>query len=146
MKSKILIVDDETEICDMLSRHFRYIGYDVDTAQDGITAMEKLTQTHFQIVILDIVMPGMSGVDVLRAVKQQYPMIHVIMITGYVTLENVLGCMRHHADTCVFKPLEDLTELELAVSDAVVSLKQWQDKLKTLRAMAPKYTGEIYGR
>jgi CheY-like chemotaxis protein len=130
----------------MLSRHFRYLGYEVDTALDGTAALDKLSKSSFQVVILDIVMPKMNGVDVLRTIKQQYPMIHVIMITGYVTLENALACMRLGADTCVFKPLEDLTELQQAITDAVKSLKLWQEKLKTLQAMSPKYVGEAYGK
>lgn len=146
MKAKILIVDDEIEICEMLSRHFRYVGYDVDTAFNGIEAMEKLAENSFQVVISDIVMPKMNGVELLRAVKKQYPMIHIVMITGYVTLENALSCMRLGADTCVFKPLEDLTELEDAVAGAVNVLKQWQEKLKMLKAMNPTVAGGRHGR
>ncbi len=146
MKSRILIVDDEVEICYMLSRHFRYLGYEVDTAMDGTMALEKLARSSFQVVILDIVMPKTNGVDVLRTIKQQYPMVHVVMITGYVTLENALACMRLGADTCVFKPLEDLTELQQAIADAVKSLKSWQEKLKTLQVMSPKYAGDVYGK
>ena len=146
MKVKILIVDDEIEICEMLSRHFRYIGYEVDMAFNGVEAMEKLAQSSFQVVISDIVMPKMDGVELLRALKKQYPMIHIIMITGYVTLENALSCMRLGADTCVFKPLEDLTELENVVVNAVNALKQWQEKLKMLKAMNPTVSGSLHGR
>ena len=137
MKVRILIVDDEVEICEMLSRHFRYIGYDVETANDGRQAMEKLAESIFQVVISDIVMPKMDGVELLRTIGKQFPMIHVVMITGYVTLDNALSCMRLGADTCVFKPLEDLTELEDAVTNAVSALKLWQEKLKMLRTMNP---------
>lgn len=145
MKVKILIVDDEIEICEMLSRHFRYIGYDVDTASNGVEALEKLSHSSFQVVISDIVMPKTDGVELLRAIKNQYPMVHTVMITGYVTLENALACMRLGADTCVFKPLEDLTELEDAVANAVKALKQWQEKLKTLKAMNPTVSGARHG-
>ena len=146
MNARLLIVDDEAEIREMLSRHFRYLGFQVDTACDGIEAMEKLGQARTEVVISDIVMPRMDGVELLRAVRQQYPMIHTIMITGYMTLENALGCMRHGADTCVFKPLEDLTELEEAVEFAVGRLKRWQDKLKMLQAMNPAVSGGPHGR
>jgi len=145
MKVKLLIVDDEIEICEMLSRHFRYIGYDVDTASNGVEALEKLSQSSFQVVISDIVMPKSDGVELLRAIKKQYPMVHTVMITGYVTLENALACMRLGADTCVFKPLEDLTELEDAVASAVKALKQWQEKLKMLKAMNPTVSGAYHG-
>ncbi len=130
-------MDDEIEICNMLSRHFRYIGYEVDTASNGVEALEKLAVSSFQVVISDIVMPKMDGVELLRAIKKQYPMIHIVMITGYVTLENAFSCLRHGADTCVFKPLEDMSELENAVASAIKALKQWQEKLKMLKAMNP---------
>jgi DNA-binding NtrC family response regulator len=146
VNARLLIVDDETEIREMLSRHFRYLGFQVDTACDGIEAMEKLAQARTEVIISDIVMPRMDGVELLRTVRQQYPMIHTIMITGYITLDNALECMRHGADTCVFKPLEDLTELEEAVEFAVGRLKRWQDKLRMLQAMNPAVSGELNGR
>ena len=146
MKARLLIADDEIEICEMLSRHFRYLGFHVDTASDGIEALEKLAKARTEVVISDIVMPQMDGVELLRTIRQQYPMIHTIMITGYVTLENALACMRHGADTCVFKPLEDLTELEEAVEFAVGRLKRWQEKLRMLQTMNPAVSGDPHGR
>ena len=145
MSAKLLIVDDESEIRDMLSRHFQYLGYQVETACDGIEAIEKLAQARTDVIISDIVMPRMNGVELLRIVRQQYPMIHSIMVTGYVTLDNALSCMRLGADTCVFKPIEDLTELDNAVDVAVSRLKRWQEKLKILQAMNPVVSGETHG-
>ena len=146
MNARLLIVDDEIEICEMLSRHFRYLGFHVETASDGIEALEKLAKARTEVIISDIVMPQMDGVELLRTIRQQYPMIHTIMITGYVTLENALACMRHGADTCVFKPLEDLTELEEAVEFAVGRLKRWHEKLRMLQAMNPAVSGDPHGR
>lgn len=146
MKVRLLIVDNEPEIRDMLSRHFRYLGFKVDVASDGVEALEKLTEDRTEVIISDIVMPRMDGVELLKIVRNEYPMIHTIMITGYVTLENALACMRYGADTCIFKPLEDLTELEEAVEVAVRWLKRWQEKLKTLQTMNPIVAGESNGR
>jgi YesN/AraC family two-component response regulator len=146
VKVRLLIVDNEPEIRDMLSRHFRYLGFKVDVASDGVEALEKLTEDRTEVIISDIVMPRMDGVELLKIVRNEYPMIHTIMITGYVTLENALACMRYGADTCIFKPLEDLTELEEAVEVAVRWLKRWQEKLKTLQTMNPIVAGESNGR
>lgn len=137
MKPRLLIVDDESEIREMLQRHFRYMGYEVDTAHNGYEALEKLEEARTEVVISDIMMPEMDGIELLRSIRKQFPIVRTIMITGYVTLENALSCMRLGAETCVFKPLEDLTELEQAVEKAVRSLKHWQDKLKSLHAMKP---------
>ena len=146
MKARLLIVDDESEIRDMLSRHFRYKGYEVDSASDGIEALEKMAQVKVDVVISDIIMPRMDGVELLRTIRKQYPMIHTIMITGYVTMENALSCMRHGADTCIFKPLEDLNELEEAVEQAVNRLKHWHEKLRMLQLMNPVVSGGCHGR
>ncbi len=136
-KIRILIVDDESEIRDALSRHFRFLGYDVDTAGNGQEGLDKLAESKFDIVVSDIVMPVMNGVALLRIIRREFPMVHVIIITGYVTQENVMACMRHGADTCVFKPWPDLQELEDAVARAVVAIQDWKNKMKHLLAMKP---------
>ncbi|MFP4175661.1 MAG: response regulator [Planctomycetota bacterium] len=140
MKGRLLIVDDEREIREMLSRHFRMLDYEVLTAGDGFEALDQLSENRIDVVISDIKMPRMNGTDLLKKIKSQYPMVRVIMITGYVTLENALACMRRQADTCIFKPLNDLTELEAAVNRAMETLQRWHDKLRELRGMKP--TGE----
>ena len=141
MNARILIVDDEEHICKTLSRHLQYLGYDVDTALSGQEALTKLEKTKTDVVISDIMMPVMTGVELLKAIRKEYPMTRVIMTTGYVTLENALACLRAGADTCIFKPIEDLKELEDAVAAAVQFLKQWQLKLTMLRQMKASTPG-----
>jgi len=141
VKGCLLIVDDEEHIRDMLSRHFRFLEYDVITAGNGAEALARLGESKVDVVISDIVMPEVDGVELLRALRSQYPMIHAVMITGYVTLENALACMRLGADTCIFKPLEDLKELEDAVDSAVDRLKCWHKKLLELKGMKGKGGG-----
>lgn len=137
-KNRLLVVDDEAHIRDMLSRHFRFLGYDVHVAGNGKEALETMELMRFDVVISDIKMPVMDGVELIREIQRQYPMTHCIVITAYVTMEHVLACIRHGADTCVFKPLEDMAELEHAVRRAVENLKHWQRKLKTLIMMRPE--------
>lgn len=136
-RARILVVDDEEEIRKTLSRHFQFEGYDVETAADGVEALEVLSKKRLEVVISDIMMPRMNGIDLLREIQKQYPMIHVIIITGYVTMENLLAALRHGADTCIFKPIEDMIELEEAVARAVEHLRTWQRKLKEIRGMKP---------
>ena len=134
-KASLLVVDDEVEIQQMLSRHFRFLGYDVETASNGREALELLAKKRTEVIISDIKMPQLDGIELLKIVKEQHPMSHVIIITGYVTLDNLLAVFRRGADTCIFKPLNDLTELEVAVSRAVDQLKDWQSKLKQLKSL-----------
>ncbi len=137
MNVHILIVDDEVEIREMLSRHFRFLGYSTDTACNGREALEKLAETKTDIVISDIMMPEMNGIELIGVVREEYPGIHTIMITGYVTLVNAMAAMRLGADTMVFKPLEDLSQLEQAVQRAVERIQHWLNLLNELRAMKP---------
>lgn len=137
MSINILVVDDEKEIREMLSRHFRMQEYTVDVAGNGKEALDVLAEKRIDIVITDIMMPGMNGIELLEHIKNDAPMIHVVVITGYVTLENALSCMRLGAESFIFKPLEDLTELEEAVAMAEKSMLTWQKKLRELRGMKP---------
>ena len=135
MKARIMIVDDEREIRELLSRHFRYLGYDVTLASDGMDALAKMEDERVDIVISDIKMPRMDGVMLLERLRREYPMVRVIMMTGYVVQEAILACMREGAETCIFKPLEDLTEMEKAVSQATHTIQRWWEILGELRAM-----------
>lgn len=137
-KPAILVVDDEHEISEMIARHLTFLGYGVETRDDGQKALELMREKRFEVVIMDIVMPVMNGIDLLREIRKSYPMTHCIMITGYVTLDNALSCLRLGADTCIFKPIENMTELENAVQSAVDRLRSWQNKLKQLVEMKPK--------
>ncbi len=135
MTAQLLIVDDEQEIREMLSRHFRYLGYDVEVAANGREALQKLGEKKIDILVSDIMMPEMNGVELLKQVRAEYPMLRPIMITGQVTLQNALACMRYGADSCIFKPLTDLSILEKAVQDATNKNKYWMDVLKELKGM-----------
>lgn len=136
-KAGILIVDDEEEIRMSLSRHFRFEGYHVETAGNGIEALAILGQKRMEVVITDIMMPKMNGIELLRKIRDEYPMMHTIVITGYVTMNNLLAALRYGADTCVFKPIADMAELENAVSLAIEQLRTWQKKLRELQGIKP---------
>jgi YesN/AraC family two-component response regulator len=133
--ARVLIVDDEEDIRKSLSRHFQFEGYNVDTAVNGIEALDILGKKRMEVVITDIMMPKMNGIELLKEMRYQYPMIHKIVISGYVTMENLLAAWRYGADTCIFKPINDISELEIAVTRAVEHLRTWQKKLRELKGM-----------
>lgn len=141
MKRDILIVDDEIEIRELLERHFRFMGYDVVLAANGVEALEILAKRPMRVVVSDIMMPEMDGITLLGRIRSEYPMTRIIMITGYVTMENALACMRKQAETCIFKPIDDLTELDEAVERAFEYLKHWEKKLLELQGMRPAEAG-----
>ncbi|MBW2091146.1 MAG: response regulator [Deltaproteobacteria bacterium] len=132
---KILAVDDEKEITDLLVRHFTFLGYDIVGVNDPETALRMIEEGNYHIAIIDIVMPGMDGLDLLKRVKTYNGGIKVIMITGYVTMHNVLTAMRYGADNVFFKPLNDLNKLENAVIEAIDKISMWRDILRELQAL-----------
>ena len=135
MKGNILVVDDELEIREMIVRHFTFEDYKVFQAADGQEALEILENIKVDVIISDIVMPRVTGVEMLEKISQEYPMIRVIMMTGYVTQSHLLKCMQFHADTVIFKPIEDLNEMQDAVIRCFDSLELWKKKLKVLQGL-----------
>lgn len=123
---RILIVDDERDITSTLKRYFTFEGYAVDTTNDPYTALKMIHEENYLLVISDIAMPGMTGIELLSRIKEYNGMIQVIMITGFVTLDNVLTCLRLGADDCFLKPLNDLGELKMAVDEALSKLSKWK--------------------
>jgi len=111
---KILVVDDEIIIRDLLEDFLSRKGYDVYTASDGRAAIAEVKEIKPHIVLLDIMMPGMDGIDTLEEIRRIDPRVGVIMITG--VLDEKLGrrAMKLGAFDYITKPL-DLDYLETAV-------------------------------
>jgi DNA-binding NtrC family response regulator len=135
VKARILVVDDSSEICFLLASHFKLRGFAVDTVLNGVEAMKSVAQKRYEIVISDIIMPGIKGTELLQKIKKQFPMTHVIMITGYVSLEHLLTCMKYGADTCIFKPMDNFTELDTAVEMALDAMHRWEEKIVALKGL-----------
>jgi DNA-binding NtrC family response regulator len=115
---KILIVDDEVVVCDLLKNYLTLKGYEVYTASDGYTAINKVKEVCPHLVLLDIVMPGISGIQLLKEIKKLNPKTEVIMITavpdqGIITESIDLG-----AYDCIRKPM-DLKHVENVVRIAI---------------------------
>ncbi len=118
---KLLIVDDEVEICDFLKSFFEERSFDVRTASSGQAALEVVDQFKPQVILLDIKMPGMDGIQVLGSVKKKYPKTKVIMVTALETRDKIEECLRLGADNYITKPLS-LEYLENDVREKIESL------------------------
>jgi DNA-binding response OmpR family regulator len=103
-KEKILFVDDDAELREIVLEQLIDEGYDVEEAEDGLVAMEKLLQLKFDLVLLDIKMPGKSGLDLLRFVKERSLKCRVIMLTGVVGLATAIESLSMGADDYITKP------------------------------------------
>lgn len=101
---KILVVDDEKRIRDACRTMLGNEGFEVDVAENGYAGLKKIEEEHFDIILLDLMMPGMRGIDLLTHVKSKHPDTLVIVITGYATLEHAIEAMKKGAFDFVSKP------------------------------------------
>lgn len=106
MKKRILLVDDEIEFADTLAERLRTRDFDVTTAYNGDEALEKLKEYNYDVTILDVQMPGMSGIEALGAIKKLKPLTEVLMLTGHGTVETAIEGMKIGAYDFLLKPCE----------------------------------------
>ena len=104
--AKILIVDDEKIMRESLAGWLLRDGHDVETAKSGEEALEKLNATHYNILLLDIKMEGISGLDVLKHVKENDPDVAVVMITAYGSISTAIDAMKNGAADYLLKPFD----------------------------------------
>ncbi len=112
--AKLLIVEDDPHMRQGLSDILLDQGYSVLAVGSGEEAIEKVKQNGFDVVVTDIVMPGMSGMEVLKEVKKIKPQLHVIMITAFATIENAVEAMKNGASDYISKPFK-IAEVEVSI-------------------------------
>lgn len=103
---RVLIVDDEAAIVSLLSTVLREKGWDVTGARSGAEGIDLLDRSRFDVILTDLVMPGDSGIDLLRASKEVRPDVEVILMTGWATAETAIEAMRNGAFHYIMKPLK----------------------------------------
>ncbi len=114
---RVLLVDDEVEFMETLVKRMRKRDLDVNGVKNGEVALDYLETHDVDVVILDVKMPGMNGIDVLKIIKQRHPFIQVIMLTGHASLEMAMQGMENGAYDYLMKPM-DLDELLYKIEDA----------------------------
>ena len=119
-KKLILVVDDESQVRTMLSSMLNRTGHNVDIASDGIEALNKFGENDYGLVISDVLMPEMSGIELLNEVKKMSPNVPVIMVTGQGTIHNAVEAMQMGAFDYILKPFSSKT-IEMAVKRAILS-------------------------
>ena len=101
----LLIVDDEAKICEILSRFFESRGFQTDVAQSGFEAIDKLRAGAPDLLLLDVRMPDLSGLDVLKVAKRRYPNLRVVMVTALDDHEATETAFQLGACDYITKPL-----------------------------------------
>lgn len=137
VENKILLVDDEKDVRDMLNLSLSALGYNVLEAEDGIQALKIFNEANPLIVLTDIKMPGMDGIELLQKVKRNNPDVETIMITGHGDIDLVIKSLKYEATDFVAKPV-DLDALKIAlrrVQNKIVIRKQLNEYTENLERL-----------
>ncbi len=130
---KILVVDDEVDICDGIKDVLEESGYYVKSACNGYEALDNLDrEDFFHVVTLDMKMPGLSGIEVLQAIKKKNPDIAVIIVTGYGSLEVAVDAMRQGAHDYLIKPV-DMEDMKVTIEKAIEKQRLTFENRRLLR-------------
>jgi general secretion pathway protein E len=150
-KTRILVVDDDPAMCETLADILETKGFEVVTAHDGSAALQLLRKSRYQFVLIDIMMPGMNGVETLREIKGIDPQISAVIMTGHSQLEGFVSeALWAGVDGVLYKPFDIEAVLELVerrrqqADLPVIDLKRYQADRQALKLvpeeMARKYT------
>jgi DNA-binding NtrC family response regulator len=117
-KTRVLVVDDEEDAREMLAAILTQAGFDVDDAADGFAALSKVSHYRPDVVVTDLRMPGMTGVDLLQRIRRIHGDVPVILATGLETWDLCTAAEAYGAVTCLVKPVE-LDELVWHIEMAI---------------------------
>ena len=139
--ARVLVVDDEPEILEFLTDLLSTFGYTITTAGGGEQALKLLETEPFDVILVDLKMPRVDGLEVLRRAKALDPDAVVIFLTGYMTLENALEMMRAGgAFDCLSKPLEDIQHLQLVLEKALAFRRTRAEIKQRNQELAARHT------
>ena len=136
MAEKILLVDDEADFLEALSERMRTRGMDVTTSASAQEALEAVEKGAFDAVVLDLMMPGVDGLEALRILKEKDPKLQVILLTGHATVEKGIEAMKRGALDLLEKPtdIETLTQKikEASTQRMLLVSEESEEKIKDI--------------
>lgn len=136
---KILIIDDEKSIVDLLTVVFKKEGYTVKSSLSATKALELIDKEDFSLILSDIKLPQMSGMDILKYVNEKKPELPVIMITAYGTIKQAVEAFKMGAVDYVVKPF-DMGELKLVVAQGLEKRKLKEENVLLRQELKDKYS------
>ncbi len=127
--ANVLLVDDEVEFVETFSERLVMRNLEISKAFSGEAALQVLeTNKIIEVVILDVKMPGMDGIETLAEIKKRYPLVEVIMLSGHSTVESALEGMKQGAFDYLMKPC-DMDQIIAKVSEAAAKKRQHEEKI-----------------
>ncbi|MBI3405445.1 MAG: sigma-54-dependent Fis family transcriptional regulator, partial [Acidobacteria bacterium] len=137
-KAWILVIDDETEIREGLELLLSSEGYTVATAEDGEQGLAKLSERPFDLLLLDINLPGRNGLELLKEIRQRDPSVAVVMITAYASIEMARTAFKSGAQDYITKPWNN-DELLAVIAQAVEGRRLREENVQLKRALKQRY-------
>ena len=135
----ILIIDDEAGIRETLETLLELEGYRVETAIDGEAGLERLEQTAYDLVLLDLALPGRNGIEILSIIRERASELPVIMLTAYGTVNNVVDAIRAGAQNFVQKPWDN-EKLLADIRAAIARFRAEEENVQLKRALKQRYS------
>jgi len=129
MTKEILVVDDEAAMREALYDWLKEDGYEVDLAESGKDAIAIAGEKSWDVILLDLKMPGMDGIETLKKIKSAYPLTEVVMLTAHATVESAIEGMRFGAFDYLMKPC-DMEQLMGKVNEATRKKHGHEEKIR----------------
>jgi DNA-binding NtrC family response regulator len=128
-RMSILLVDDDQNFLSVVTKRLAKRGYTVQTALNGSEVFEKLQTQNIHVVVLDVKMPGMSGIEILKEIKKNFPLVQVIMLTGVPTVGCAADSLKLGALSYLIKPV-DIEELLQKIKEAYEQGQRLEQKIR----------------
>ncbi len=136
---RILIIDDEAAIRESLETLLTLEGFAVETAENGEQGLERIGEQPFDLVLLDLALPGRNGIEILGTIRERHATLPVIMITAYGTVDNVVDAMRGGAQNFVQKPWDN-EKLLADIRAAIARFRAEEENVQLKRALRQRYS------
>jgi signal transduction histidine kinase len=135
LNTKVLLIEDEPEVRESYVDMLSMLGYYAEAAENGMSGLEKLQKDRFDIVITDLNMPVMNGLETLRQIKKKYIDTEVIVVTGFATIENAIGAMKQGAFDYITKPVS-IEHVKIVLSKCLqkIQARRENKQLKNMNA------------
>ena len=144
MKNRILVVDDEPRIVNSLEVILSEKGYIVSKATSGKEAVEMIRQDEYSLVIADLILPGMTGLELLKTVKKDFSHLPVFIVTTFATISAAVIAMREGAEDFITKPILE-SEIRIKIERAIEPYRIMRENVRLRKEIEERYSYETHG-